>query len=475
MSKILMLFIDMLGGQYLQTCNENAKKTEMDKLFQEMGGTVYKKCYSPAPDTPRSSACMWTGLYPKKNLCDLRLRWPEGSLNRNVENIWTVLQKKKYTVNVFICKSTREMGMIPFTGKENIYEESIYQFMREVKVTEDSFNFIYLPDLHYILDETAYQEWGFEEGEIFQTKLIREILDYYDADNCFDYVLMCSDHGVQIHDVSHIICDERANTFMFLKKKGDVDLCVDEKLRSNLDVFPTVCDLLEYTYLDEVDGKSLLDKEGHPYIFIEDLNDFFVEISQAIEHWCVVMEDRSKHWLECDGKWEHEKSDIEFDEVKFEKLLNENMSDVQRNLTLNKTAIKYKDYVKFHRTRDCYSNGEPFFRTVFYFDDNLLPEGKKVILYGAGSVGKDIKRQLEKTGKVSIVEWIDLNYMKINQLENLGVNGLGGIFQKEFDYILICIQNREVCEQVKNMLLDLKIDENKIILSNPVIRREKNV
>ena len=62
--RILALFLDMIGGEYINICNPEEKSTSFDKLIRDIGGKVYTNCYTPAPDTPRSSACMWTGVYP---------------------------------------------------------------------------------------------------------------------------------------------------------------------------------------------------------------------------------------------------------------------------------------------------------------------------------------------------------------------------------------------------------------------------
>ena len=53
--KVLSVFIDMLGADYIHTLNPNIAETSFDKLLKQMGGTIYSNCYTPTPDTPRSS------------------------------------------------------------------------------------------------------------------------------------------------------------------------------------------------------------------------------------------------------------------------------------------------------------------------------------------------------------------------------------------------------------------------------------
>ena len=55
--KILAIFVDMLGADYLNVANPNAAQTDIDRMLLDIGGTFYTNCYTPAPDTPRSFAC----------------------------------------------------------------------------------------------------------------------------------------------------------------------------------------------------------------------------------------------------------------------------------------------------------------------------------------------------------------------------------------------------------------------------------
>lgn len=85
--KILMLFVDMLGADYLNIGNKRCRSGSMDRLLESLGGTFFERCYTPAPDTPRSSACMWSGVYPKENGCNNRLKYP-GRYLQTKTNLW---------------------------------------------------------------------------------------------------------------------------------------------------------------------------------------------------------------------------------------------------------------------------------------------------------------------------------------------------------------------------------------------------
>ena len=471
--KILMFFLDMMTSQHLNVCNEQANNNEMDEVLRRLGGTVYANCYSPAPDTPRSSACMWTGLYPGENHCDCRLKWPKKHLNRNVDNIWEIFKKLDYRVNIYQEIWQDKLGLIPLTGKEKVYTESMYDLMHDAEITENTINYFYFPDFHTYLEEACYREsWGITEGIKFTAGLVQEVLDYYNATEVYDYIFMFADHGFHMFDTSHIISRERTNTLMYLWKKGDTELVKDAKLRANLDLMPTLCEILNYKPANAIDGISLLDEWGHDAVLIEDLQRFDFHISQLAEHWCVVDKKNSMHWLECNGLWEHEQSCIPFDEDKYLYKLKEKMTFVERNMSVYSTFKAYEEFVKEHRNQyNHYSNGERYCKCIYKLIDLQDFAGKKIILYGAGAVGTDYYKQLKKSG-CDVVAWVDLNYEEIRQKNGFKITGIRSLLSETYDYVLICLANEKIVKQIVNMLKHINLDEAKIVWKKPCIIRE---
>lgn len=473
--KILALFIDGLGGQFLNIQNKNWPQTPIDDFLNQIGGTLYNYCYSPAPDTPRCSACMWTGVYPKRNYCNSRVKWPNAFINRKIDNIWSILNKKEYKINIYMNSSTKKLGLVPTGYGECIYGDTIYDFFEKAEIVENSFNFFYLPDIHYVMDTIGFQEQSYLDGIILQQKIVKEIWEFYHACEKFDYVLMFSDHGFQMKDrrYKHLLCEDRIRTFMFVRRKGDKKLIVDKKLRSNLDIMPTICELLNYKVKNQLDGRSLFDPNGHRYILSEDMKDFSTEISQSAEHWCVITNDMKKHWLDCSGTWEHETMLGEFNEEKFEKIVKRKMSDYKKNRAVYDCSEKYRDYAKYYRIKNRFSNGQMLYKNIFYFKDIQIIKGKRVILYGAGTVGQDYYKQIKQIKEVDVVGWIDLNYKRINSLYK--VQGLEILQNVLYDAILICMQNEMNVMLVKEMLTQLGVSEEKIVWEQPSICRNEDL
>lgn len=350
-----MIFIDMLGAENLKLCNDKVEENDMDRLLKQLGGTLYANCYTPAPDTPRSSACMWSGLYPKENGCNNRLKYPGMFLNRNIKNLWGVVKELNYHTNIFLRNIDERIGLLS-ENFDDIYNGTLQGFFKITEIRDNSFTFFYLPDLHIYLDGYLYTQKGLNKGLEFVSEMLEKIFSAFPADT-FDYVMMYSDHGFRLAGDrrEHLLDKDRLKTFMYLRSKGQHELKLDLKLRSNLDVFPTICDILGYRANPLLDGKSLFG-EGHEYILCEDHGSFGVNFLNAVEHWGVIYKNRI-YCLEYDGTWSHE---YEGNEIipyeKFEKLIMEKMDEYTEHKKLYIAQQIYDDNLVLNFV---YSDGSP--------------------------------------------------------------------------------------------------------------------
>lgn len=98
--------------------------------------------------------------------------------------------------------------------------------------------------------------------------------------------------------------------------------------------------------------------------------------------------------------------------------------------------------------------------TVFPFEE--ICENSKVVIYGAGKLGKEYVKQNEKYHFCNIVKWVDKQYQYI-AFEEYKICDPDKIFDEEFDYIIIAIDVYEAALKVKTMLVDRGIEEKKIV------------
>lgn len=87
------------------------------------------------------------------------------------------------------------------------------------------------------------------------------------------------------------------------------------------------------------------------------------------------------------------------------------------------------------------------------FPYHLIEKGKRIILYGAGPIGRDYYKQLIKSDYCKEVQIVDRAYQKI-QLDNIVVQNPEIVFYTQFDYILITIKEKQVQKEVEAWLLD---------------------
>lgn len=325
--KILMFFIDMLGPEYMYLGNNKNPKCSMDEYLMKLGGTFFCNCFTPAPDTPRSSACMWSGQYPKENGCNNRLKYP-GRYLKVDKNLWNHLESEGYRINTYVRKSMNDIGLLPYPYEKSTAVGNVYESLNEFEITDKSVTFFYLQDLHLMMDKNGYNKKVFQDGTKVVTNMVEKIINHFGKDS-FDYIVFFSDHGFRTEKKRHLIDRDRIRTLMFVHHCGDKEISFDDKLRSNVDLYPSVLEMAGVSSNPQIVGKSLF-SEGHKYVVVEDHEDFSARLGQTIEHWAIVRND-GIHWLECSDQWEHETASTVFDEDYYRSVLIENADNYEEN------------------------------------------------------------------------------------------------------------------------------------------------
>lgn len=93
-------------------------------------------------------------------------------------------------------------------------------------------------------------------------------------------------------------------------------------------------------------------------------------------------------------------------------------------------------------------------------------KGKRVILYGAGNVGKAYYNHMKEDGECLVVAWLDKNAKRIRELDFLPVEEIDSIYSKEYDYIIIAVFDEITYQSIRKELIERGIMEN-IIIWNP--------
>lgn len=133
---------------------------------------------------------------------------------------------------------------------------------------------------------------------------------------------------------------------------------------------------------------------------------------------------------------------------------------------LEEKTREYFEYVIWNLAKKL--NRESIFMQEYLFGDVDMLKGKRIVLYGAGKVGKDYYTQLCRYPECKIVLWVDKNYCDYH-FSFFEVKEVSKIMQCEYDYILIAIKDKNKALQIKNELTKSMVSKEKIIWMEPQI------
>ena len=110
-------------------------------------------------------------------------------------------------------------------------------------------------------------------------------------------------------------------------------------------------------------------------------------------------------------------------------------------------------------------------RAVFYPEFTPDPAsfyetGSRVILYGAGKVGRDYYRLFKDRSDILPVLWVDKNWEKNNA--DFPVHPVDEIRNTDYDRILVAVAQKELFESIREELLEMDIPEDKILWVYPL-------
>lgn len=99
--------------------------------------------------------------------------------------------------------------------------------------------------------------------------------------------------------------------------------------------------------------------------------------------------------------------------------------------------------------------------------------GKKIVLYGAGAVGKDYYAQLRLYRDIDIVKWVDKNY-QIVSCDYCEIYSAEDVKTEKFDYVVIAMLDSNLAQNIFMTLKDAGIPESKILWERPVLSSVMN-
>jgi glycosyltransferase involved in cell wall biosynthesis len=96
------------------------------------------------------------------------------------------------------------------------------------------------------------------------------------------------------------------------------------------------------------------------------------------------------------------------------------------------------------------------------FPEYEILKGKNVVLYGAGKVGRSWYAQLILNRRYNVVAWVDKNFACLKGIVSDPAK-IGAMPDKDYDYILIAIEDDNIAKQVEIYLGQMNIPSDKIL------------
>ena len=102
----------------------------------------------------------------------------------------------------------------------------------------------------------------------------------------------------------------------------------------------------------------------------------------------------------------------------------------------------------------------------YYYPHMSEIQGKRIVIYGAGVVGKDYYAQISRYTDCHIVAWTDA-YVEKYDYSYIRLCDVNKLREMDFDILIIAVKSEKVANEIRNELMHRGVEENKICWSVP--------
>lgn len=111
-------------------------------------------------------------------------------------------------------------------------------------------------------------------------------------------------------------------------------------------------------------------------------------------------------------------------------------------------------------------NQSDFQVAKYYFKDTDKLIGKRIVIYGAGMVGRDYYAQICRYSDCKVTAWVDRNPERY-QYKHITLCGIDVLRSMEFDILIIAVLKETLADDIRNELLERGIEKEKIHWEKP--------
>jgi hypothetical protein len=218
----------------------------IEKYLSNKGGTWWPNAFTPAPETPRGTACMFSGNYPKENGVTMRGLGLREAFLRNHPSLFRSLVTQGVRVGVWREeKEIREGIWLPGDCLDGIQQFSDFG-SAQIWANNSGDALLYRHDnaYHGVVDAISSES----RAEVHSIGLDRVFPAFVEAVELLDWdiIWFVSDHGCKLtgDSVSGIdmLDRDRTNISLYLWEKNEPDqnIIKDDRLCSIFDLYPTI-------------------------------------------------------------------------------------------------------------------------------------------------------------------------------------------------------------------------------------------
>ncbi len=99
----------------------------------------------------------------------------------------------------------------------------------------------------------------------------------------------------------------------------------------------------------------------------------------------------------------------------------------------------------------------------YRFPYSVIPDGSKIVLYGAGVAGREVYEVQKKKKMYEIVLWVDKKYKEYFQ-EGLEVENPSNMLVAKFDFIVVAVEREELFQSIRQEIISNGWDKGSPII-----------
>ena len=298
-------------------------------------------------------------------------------------------------------------------------------------------------------------------------KAVGEYIGFVDGDDYIDpEMYMCLLEAIERAnaDISH--CNFYNSTYYNdLSTKEVIPLDGDNAaiFLSNYIFRNNDCQKLHWGIVTKLFKKELI-KESYKLVtdtqdYGEDLISFCLCVLAAQK--MVVMDDEYYHYLIRDSSVSHKSNNI-IGLIKLYAVLNNLLEKDDRYYKMSEAIEKF---CKMQMASAIADNHGPFIQEYILSDIRPVTS-HSIVIYGAGKIGGNYYFQLSCRQDCEIVAWVD---RKASSIDRMGIKPISSerILDLKYDLILIAVMYKQTADGIKDELIKMGIEANKIIWIKP--------